>query len=75
MIGGIYHSKEVLLNIYSQKIGSNKELHKKIIETVKLADKQNLINFTFRSFILDELWLSLFEMVEKDKGFSKTQSI
>ena len=56
-IGTEYYDKDKLISIYHKKIAGNKELHDKIIEKVK--KNKAMINFTLRSFILDELWDSL----------------
>jgi hypothetical protein len=71
---GKYWDKQMLIELYCEKIGFDVELHKKIINTVKIADSNNMINFVIRSFIWDELWESLFVMVE-DQIYSKVNVI
>lgn len=56
-IGAVYFDKDTLIKLYCEKIQNNLEVHKEIIAKIK-ANK-DIINFTIRAFIFDELWDSL----------------
>lgn len=76
-INGKYYDKDLLIETYSKKIGLNKELHNKVIEAVRIGKEKGCINFVLRSFILDELWENLFEILKDhiDKNYSATKVI
>lgn len=62
-IGNVYYDKDKLMSVYCEKIKFNKELHQQII--AKVNKNKDMINFTLRSFILDELWESLPDTTQK----------
>lgn len=71
-IGDIYMDKDFLIAYYSKKIGYNKKKHEEIINKVIKANENKVINFTLRSFILDELWDSLDELIGLPNYDSRT---
>ncbi len=71
-IGNVYYDKEKLIQIYCEKIGHDRELHKEIIKKVLQAKKLGKINFTLRSFILDSLWEALDVASQEGDYSSKT---
>lgn len=75
-INGTYYDKDKLIEVYSSKIGHDKELHTKILNAVKIGKDRNLINFVLRKFIMDELWENLFEIIgEVKETYKKSISI
>lgn len=58
-IGNVYYGKDLLIEMYAKKIGNDIDKHRKVIEITKKAKEAGIINFTLRSYILDELWDSL----------------
>lgn len=63
--------KDAYMLKYAKKINNDLVLHKSIIEDVKLANEQSLINFKISNFIDGELWTSLAEEVKKKSNFTK----
>lgn len=71
-IGNVYYDKDKLIQVYCDKIGHDRQLHNEIIKKVKKAKELGKINFTLRSFILDELWMALDESSQTGDYESKT---
>lgn len=63
-INGTYYDTTKLCELYCQYINHDTELHKKIIWDLQLAVRAGLINFAFRSFVLDKMWESLPELLK-----------
>lgn len=75
-INGVYYDKDKCLELYLKKIKYDEEKHNKIIQIVAWAKSKDLIVYTFRKFVHDELWEAFFEMKEQDKDLiSKTKTI
>lgn len=66
-INGLYYDKDKCLELYLKKIKYSEETHNKIIEIVAWAKSKDLIVYTFRKFVHDELWEAFFEMKEKEE--------
>ena len=71
-IGNIYYDRDKLMQLYGEKIGNDLELHKEVLAKVKA--NFNDINFTIRSFIFDELWLSL-SLKENKKDYTNANLV
>src|SRR6185312_12624375 len=71
-IGDTYWDKDALILMYSKKIGSNKELHQSIVSKVRKAKELGVLNFTLRSFIFDEMWGSLDDLIGDSNSKSET---
>jgi len=74
-IGDTYWDKDALILMYSKKIGSNKELHQSIVSKIKKAKELGVLNFTLRSFIFDEMWGSLDDLIGVSKPLNDNRTI
>ena len=74
-IGDTYWDKDALIQMYSRKIGSSKELHESIVSKVKKAKELGVLNFTIRSFIFDSLYESLDDLIGVTKPLSDNRTV
>ena len=71
-INGVYYGKDELISLYAKKIGNDIVKHNSIIEAIEKAKQQNVINFTLRDFIYNELWDAFIDLEGRT---SKTKMI
>lgn len=74
-IGDTYWDKDALILMYSKKIGSNKELHQSIVSKIRKAKELGVLNFTLRSFIFDEMWGSLDDLIGVSKPLNDNRTV
>jgi hypothetical protein len=71
-----FHSREEMFITYGRKIKFSKELHTKILESLKYAVQNNLISFGIAEYIIGEHWKQhIKEMDIKQKQKQKSKYI
>lgn len=65
-----FDSLEDAYNKYGKAINHNYEVHKKIIELVKWAKENNILNMSLASFIVNNSWVDLEALKDGDSGIN-----
>ena len=65
-----FDSLEDAYTKYGKAINHNYEVHKKIIELVKWAKENNILNMSLASFIVNNSWVDLEALKDGDSGIN-----
>ena len=73
--GQIYYGKDELVELYGVKINNNYLQHQENIEGIKKAIKCGVMLPIIRSYIIDEMWLSINTLKESEEVYNNVQTL